>query len=444
LHVKTPSTPSPETPPSPVTAVGKVDPAVASLEATVVERTANRLEAVGLKFAVPTNPKLERMGLDRFARHEARLPPLHDDEVVHILDAAERERIRRLSRQMVFIAFLVGAMSGLISSIASFLLAVPEDVVTTFWEDVRDFAIVNGVTIAATAVEVAILYRVALRQVHRMAREAGIRLVPRGNDPETDEQRAVALALARVALELPNPPQNAFGIDPYREISKWRLVVTTIIFKLKISITNFVLRLLIRRIGGRAIVKAWLTFTDVFVTGAWDALVAWRMIRQARVRVLGPSACESLLDAIVPPGQRLAPVLADAMLRAVAAVIVRGRDVHPNLLALMRAIARRAPDGTVESVVDIDDTALFLTRFDGLNTMDTDAVLEVLVLASFPDGSVSRSERELLATLNERRGRALDARALRQLSRRFADGRAVERSALRRVLRLPPMHHTTL
>lgn len=403
------------------------------LDDSVVDRTVHKLEELGLEFAVPSNPKLEKMGLERFAHYERRFPPLAGDEVVHLLDEDERENIRRLARRMVLIAFGIGALSGLVSSIASFVLAVPEHVATTFWEDVRDFVIVNGVTIGATAIEVAILYRFALRTVHLIAREAGIRLVPRGTEPAIDEQRAVALALARAALELPNPPKNPFGIDPYREISKWRVVVATVFYKLKISLTNFILRIVIRRIGGRAIVKAYLTFTDVFVTGAWDAWVAWRMTRQARIRALGPSACETLLRDILRGEGAVRREVLIAMQRAVATTIVRDHEVHPNLLALMRSIARRL--GRTE-IPGLDDTHAFLLALDALTAHERDLVLEVLVLAAFPDGRVSRAEIELLTTILGRSGRSLDRKALSRVCRLFVHGDAIPRSALQAVIGL--------
>ena len=255
--------------------------------------------------------------------------------------------------------------------------------------------------------------------------------MPRGEHPPTDEQRAVALALARTALELPNPPQNPFGINPYREISKWRLVLTTIFYKLKISLTNLVLRLLIRRIGGRAIIKAYLTFTDVLVTGAWDAWVAWRMVRQARIRALGPSACETLMRDILRGEGKVRREVLVAMQRAVASTIVRDRDVHPNLMALMRAIARRA--GRIK-VPDLDDTKAFLASIDKLEPRERDLVLEVLVLASFPDGRISRAEIHLLTTILEREQRSLDVAALKRVCRQFVNGDPIPRSALQAVI----------
>lgn len=409
-------------------------PGPETLKRGIVGKTAAKLAQLGLEFAVPTNPKLEKRGLEAFARHERDNPTPAGDEIVHILDDGERARIRAFARRMILIAFGIGAASGLVSSIASFLLAVPEGTETTFWEDVSDFAIVNVVTIVATMIEVAWLYRFALQTVHRIAREAGIRLAPKADDPDLDERRAVALALARTALELPNPPKNAFGIDPYRGMSRLRLVVTVIFYKLKISLTNFVLRILIRRIGGRAIVKAYLTFTDVLVTGAWDAWVAWRMTRQARIRALGPSACESLIGEIVEQEGELRPQIYDAMMRAVAATIVRDHDVHPNLLALMRAIVRRSG---VAQVPDLDAPDAFHAALERLDVRERLLVLEVLVLATFPDGDVSRAEAELLEVVLARAGRRLDRVRLMRVCKAFVRGDAIPRAALQAVFARP-------
>jgi hypothetical protein len=286
---------------------------------------------------------------------------------------------------------------------------------------------VNGVTIVATMIEVAFLYKFALQTVHLIAREAGIRLIPHGDDPDADEKKAVALALARAALELPNPPKNPFGIDPYRDISKWQLVFATIFYKLKISLTNFILRIVIRRIGGRAIVKAYLTFTDVLITGLWDAWVAWRMVRQARIRALGPSACESLVRQIVREEGELRPEVFEAMLRAVATTIVRSQEVHPNLLALMRSVIRQSGVAKVER---LDETQAFFDSLASLTQHERLIVIEILLLASFPDGKVSRAEIDLIDGVLSKDGRRLDIDQLRRVSKAFARGMAIPRKAL--------------
>jgi hypothetical protein len=99
----------------------------------------------------------------------------------------------------------------------------------------------------------------------------------------------------------------------------------------------------------------------------------------------------------------------------------------------MRGIVRRT--GRVE-VPNLDDTKAFLDALDLLTAHETDLVLEVLVLASFPDGHISRAEIALLEGLLARDGRALDKRALKAICKHFVRGDALTRDELRSVLGL--------
>lgn len=83
-----------------------------------------------------------------------------------------------------------------------------------------------------------------------------------------------ATALARAALELPNRPDPRIPVNPYREASKAMLVAAAILYKLKIGLTNFLLKALIRRLGGRTLLRSWAPFVAVPVTALWNAWVA--------------------------------------------------------------------------------------------------------------------------------------------------------------------------
>lgn len=209
------------------------------------------------------------------------------------------------------------------------------------------------------------------------------------------------------------------------------MVVATIFYKLKISLTNFILRLLIRRVGGHVDREGLPHLHRRVRDEHMDALVAWRMMRQARIRALGPSACENLLNDILKGEHAVRREVFVTMLRAVASCIVRNHEVHPNLLALIRSILRRSGKVTVP---DLDDTEAFLVALDALSPRERDLVLEVLVLATFPDGSVSKAEVELLQTILTRHGRSLDRPALKAVCKAFVHGDALHRNQLQRVI----------
>src|SRR5262249_51234454 len=147
------------------------------------------------------------------------------------------------------------------------------------WDvQVKLWTVIGGATAAASIVEISYLYWDGLRTVHELAREAGLELFPEG------ERTAVAQAMARAALELPNPTAAVFGVDPRREASKLGLFFASIVYKLKISVSNFVMKALVRRAFARAFVRAWLPLVSVPVTAAWNGIVAWLILREARVR----------------------------------------------------------------------------------------------------------------------------------------------------------------
>src|SRR5207249_1674991 len=143
----------------------------------------------------------------------------------------EREALRRIERGAIVRACLAGALSGAASGIAEALAKpLPPQ---QFWP------VVLGVTVAAASCELAFIYFHGLRSSHELARAAGLEVK---GDP------ILASALARAALEMPNPTRPVLGVDPRREASRWRLLAGTLAYKAKVSMTNFFAKLLLRRL----------------------------------------------------------------------------------------------------------------------------------------------------------------------------------------------------
>lgn len=104
-------------------------------------------------------------------------------------------------------------------------------------------------------------------------------------------------------------------------------------------------------------VRVWLAFVAVPVSACGNALVAFRVIREARVRAMGPSFVHEVSTALLDGGA-LSPAWRGAALRAVASAIVRTHDLHPNLIALLHAVQRllreaRAACGLSTDLTDV-------------------------------------------------------------------------------------------
>ena len=242
-------------------------------------------------------PDLEALGL-QYLRRRAAVPSFTEStDPIHILNPTEQAALRRIERSMVLRAAIAGALSGAVSAAAELIAIGPGPATTIGW------LWVAGATLAATAMEIAYLYWDALRSVHDLAAAAGVRLFP----PGVSISAMTATALARAALELPNRPDPRIPVNPYREASKAMLVTAAILYKLKIGLTNFLLKALIRRLGGRTLLRSWAPFVAVPVTALWNAWVARVVIHEARIRAMGPSATCERLDSLLQARSPLSP-----------------------------------------------------------------------------------------------------------------------------------------
>jgi hypothetical protein len=367
-----------------------------------------------------SEPLLVRLGikyLRGFAGRGAR--PVAAD-AIHLLNPEERKKLQSIERGAIARAALAGALSSMVAAVVELAitrpLLGPRPRNASLGDQARFYAVLGAATVIASAVEIGFLYWDGLRSVHRLSHEAGLDLFPETDDDDA----AVAAAMARAALELPNPIHHLFGVNPQREASRLRLFIASIVYKAKISVTNFMMKMLVRRAIGRAAVRSWLPFVAVPFTAAWNGIVCRLIIREARIRAMGPSAAKEMIDVILTAhGRDLGELARQCLVRAVASSIVRTEDLHPNLVALFREAAARAK---ADIPVDVDDTRVFLTQLADLGPNEQTCILRVLAVASIIDGRLTRNEKRLLTEARRVCGRDADLDAIRGLRRAFVEG----------------------
>jgi len=376
-------------------------------------------------MSAPTEPALplfERLGLAVLRRTPARAPVAAADDPIHVLNPDEQRELRQIERRAVLLAALAGALSGAATAAAAIWahrFLGPDGVPLSPADGVRYWSVVIGVTIIASIFEIAFLYWDALRSVHAMATAAGLGL---SGEDLSGAKREVALALARAALELPNPPVHTFGVNPRRESIPWLVAGVALLYRAKIMLTTLLLKAGLRSLLGRVMGRALFELVAIPVTAIWNAVVCFLVVREARLRTMGPSAASELVRFAIldrmPSEEGRA-----AAFRSVASAIVRTKDLHPNHVALFRALAERlgSPD-----VVEIDDSSRFLAEIAKLEPEDGRLVLRLLVIAAVLDGRITRAERRLLAQAFAATGRSLSFERVDRLRRAFMAGRGLD------------------
>jgi hypothetical protein len=365
---------------------------------------------------------LERLGTRYLSRGSATSAAVDE---VHVLNPEERAALGRIVHGAVWRAALAGVVNAILTGFgalyASRLLgARPEH--ATFTQLASYWGAFGALAALFAVVEIAYLYWDALRAVRALSSAAGLEL---NAEASTD----VARALARAALELPNPPDASFGINPYREASKLQLALAPIVYKLKISATNFVFKALVQRALGRFLARSLLEFTAIPINAAWNALVCWFVLREARIRVMGPSAAIELLAAAFEGEAAPSRAVLCAVHQAMGSAVVRTTELHPNHIALMRRYRERFGDPDAGLV--LDDPSAFLAALPALEPAERKIVIRMLAAAASLDGRLVRREKELLTKAYASAGLEPRLDKVHALRRAFVTGSGSMRAALR-------------
>jgi len=369
---------------------------------------------------------LDRLGSE-FLRRNAEAAAVADDPI-HVLNPVERAGLRRVARGAVTRAALAGVVNAVATGLCDLYAAhvfgpLPEH--PTLGQRAAYWSVFGTGAVLFAMLEILYLGWDGLRSVTRLSAVAGMELSAADN-------REVALALARAALELPNPPEAVLGVNPHREASRAQLIVASAVYKLKISVTNFVFKQVMQRALPSVATHYLLSFTAVPINGLWNGLVCWSVLREARIRVMGPSAALDMLGAVLEDEPTPTAELSSVIHRAVASAIVRTRELHPNHVAIVRAVRQRL--GEPPEGLELDDSDVFLKALPGLEPAQRRVVLRVLVIAAILDGRLVRAERRLLAEAYQVAELPSRVDHVEQLRRAFVAGDVIAHDVLRRAV----------
>jgi hypothetical protein len=208
----------------------------------------------------------------------------------------------------------------------------------------------------------------------------------------------------RAALELGNSTSVVFGVDPLKDGKQgaaWMVALFTIIYKAKIVLTGFVMKIAIKRILGRSGAKYALPWVAVPATAFWDAMVAHLVMVEAKLRGNGVATSvevfqDILYDLDVPLAEET-DAFKMQLVRAIGCNITKARDFYPSKEILLRHAVQELGFETLlaeQESGDLDDVELFLSTMEELSGPEMKVVLEVLVLCTVLDGNANKRERE--------------------------------------------------
>ena len=90
--------------------------------------------------------------------------------------------------------------------------------------------------------------------------------------------------LARSSIEYPEPNKNLYGINTSKYKSKNKFLIT-FIYKIKIMLSNFILKLIIKKLLSRGAFRGLASFVAIPVTGLWDAFIVSKIIKEVKFKI---------------------------------------------------------------------------------------------------------------------------------------------------------------
>jgi hypothetical protein len=205
----------------------------------------------------------------------------------------------------------------------------------------------------------------------------------------------VANLLARAALELPDPVVKYLGIDPMKYVSRPKLLVIGLLYKFKVFLSSFVIRVILTRLAGRFGLRASFSWVAIPVTAVWDAVVMYRVVREARLRLFGYRLAEYLSEEAITPdfSSQLSLKAQEGAVRAIATMTVLTQNHHPNMLILLHRFSERF---AVRDRADFDDWAVLLQMLQDVSPDERLFLLDLLCIAAAFDGHLSPLEKRRL------------------------------------------------
>jgi len=255
--------------------------------------------------------------------------------------------------------------------------------------DLPLFSTLYGLTLAVA--EIYCLVLLNIRAVHGMARTCGF---PSGQDPDRDLH---VRSLVNISVEKDARSELRLGLNPWQGYSRTRIAIIFAWNRVKATLSNVVVKMLLRRILGRYAVRLFIDLAGMPVMAAWNAYAAGKVIDDARVRILAPGLIQGSVTYFhrkYADREAFSGLLYDAL--QYLAVLKRAFHENHYLLSVSLLKAFEVP---LRGAHEVSDD--FVARLSGLDGDLREDVARLIIIGMIIDGRLSWQERRAIRRLIE-------------------------------------------
>ncbi len=329
------------------------------------------------------------------SRYLARLTnlPSRDANSLHLLSDEEVKTIKKAVIYTLFWAAIFGMLGVLLLYLP--LYYFPEyfyeyTLTSPFSEEVYKIPVVNIIYgFMLVYIEIYALMAINIRAVFKIAEVCGF---PDKDDPDYDQHIE---SLMRVGLEKDDKSSTTYGLDPMQGASRWTLFLFLLISRLKATISNYVAKILLRRILGRYALRKVIDMVGLPVFAFWNAYASYVVIHETKVRIMAPNLIRQLCKDLFIRYQHT-PEFTEYIYDTLQYIAMSKRKYHHNhfLLAKNILVTFNIP---VKEVHPLHEK--YFDKIKNAKPEIKDGVIQLLLLGFIIDGNLSPKESSTIQKL---------------------------------------------
>ncbi|WP_417421938.1 LBF_2804 family protein [Halomonas sp.] len=335
------------------------------------------------------------------------------------LSAPNPHAIKRIKRWTIVWAAIAGIISGTLIGGGEWWMkriAIDGWSGMSLGEQIPYWIAYYAVVGVITAIEIGFLYWNSLRGVTHITRLAG--LAYSQHNAFTPSLQLTVHGVARAALEYPSSGNTIYGINPHAYLHGWKLTLKALLYRLKISLSSFILRVVMRRVLSRLALRGFIPMLMGPLYAIWNAWIAWRVLHQAHLMAYGPPRIDALMHEL----NTLSRAQRQLIVQGIGELMMRNRHPHPNLVLLLSQLLASLPEQPQS--VDIDWQQA-LGDYAQLDTHERSAVLESLTQAAILSGPYRGARKAFLREVYARCQTPLHEQSVIAQQQRWLSGEEV-------------------
>lgn len=309
-----------------------------------------------------------------------------------ILNVYERAKIKKEGRKLLALSALTGGIGVILYYLPYHLCPTcfPSTNIKVWGQEWHIPILLNLYSLLLGIVEIGVLTYLNLNAVHKIADVCGY---PDKDDPWYDPYLT---SLADASLSKEEKGVLTLGLNPLLGIPKVFIFLITIFNFIKAALSNFLIRILVKRVLGRFFLAQLLDYVSVPVYALWNVYSAHKVIQEAKIRVMAPKLIDQVCDIFHQKFQDN-PAFIEHLHQVLQAMTATSRRFHYAHYVYASKLLHTFQIPPTKKAEIIDITKLLEEQKNEIKY----AYFFVLVFGFIIDGNLGEAEKKLIRKLNQ-------------------------------------------